>query len=285
VSRLVRGIVDRSFSLEGSSGKGVIVVHGLTGAPGEMKYLARQLHRRGFSIRAPQLAGHGADARALLRTGWRDWLESVAEAYEALRREVDEVSIAGICVGGALGIALAAEQAAVKAVAVYSMTFRYDGWNMQRWYSAIAPYAEPFADLPLLRRMSFREPSPFGLKDEKLRKAVEKSSTSLIEGALDRLPLGSLCQMHRLALHCEKVGARVTQPVLLLHAREDDMADPRNATRLRDALAGRVDLRLVEDSYHMLHVDKQRDLVADATARFFGASEERAGRRRVRAKA
>lgn len=278
----LRKPADRSFRLHGSLGKGVVLIHGLTGAPGEMKYLARQLHRRGFSVRAPQLAGHCADARALLRTGWRDWLDSVHAAFEALRSEVDEVYAAGICVGGALGIALAAERPELSGVAVYSMTFHYDGWNMRHWYSAVVPWLEPFANLPGIRRLSFREPYPFGLKDEKLREAVERAPHSVIDGALDRLPLGSMYQMHRLGQHVERVGSHVAQPVLILHAREDDMSDPRNALRLRAALAGPVDLRLVEDSYHMLHVDKQRDAVASATAAFFGAEEIGAARRRLR---
>ena len=265
--------IDYGFKLSGSTGKGVLLIHGLTGAPAEMKYLARRLHRRGFSVHAPQLAGHCQDYAALLRTTWHDWLASVEAAHAALRADVDEVYAAGICVGGALGLALAAKQRALKAAAVYSMTFRYDGWNMRRWYDAAARLLEPFANLPGVRRFSVGEPYPYGLKDERLRGAVEQSQGGLIEGALDRLPFGALYQMHRLARHVERVGAGVTQPVLLLHSREDDMSHPRNAERLRAALAGPVDLRLVEDSYHMLHVDKQRNLVADWTARFFGAGE------------
>jgi carboxylesterase len=275
----VSTVVDRSFALEGSLGKGVVLVHGLTGAPGEMKYLARKLHRRGFSVSAPQLAGHGDDEAALLRTTWRDWLGSVDAAWAELRRKVDEVYVAGICVGGALGVALAAERPELKAVAVYSMTFRYDGWNMRRWYSAAVPLLEHVANLPGIRRLSFEEPYPFGLKDEKLREAMARAPKAMIDGALSRLPLGSLYQMHRLGLHVEKVGRRVTQPVLIMHAHDDDMSDPRNAVRLRAALGGRVDLQFVTDSYHMLHVDQQRDLVADATARFFGAKESVAVRR------
>jgi carboxylesterase len=49
------------------------------------------------------------------------------------------------------------------------------------------------------------------------------------------------------------------------------MSHPRNALRLRARLAGEVELRLLDDCYHMIHVDRQRDLVADLTADFFGA--------------
>lgn len=260
-----------SFSLRGALGKAVLLIHGLTGAPGEMKFLAKRLHRRGFSVDAPLLAGHGRDAAHLLATNWRDWLESLDEAYSRLSREHDEVYVAGICAGGALGLALALEEPAIAGAAVYSMTYRYDGWNMKRWYSAIAPIAEPLGGLPLLRGISFPEPYPFGLKDERLRESVAASQGSLIPGALDRFPLGALAQMHRLSAHLDRVAAQIRTPTLILHAREDDMSHPRNALRLRARLGGPVDLHLLDDCYHMIHVDQQRDLVGDMTADFFGA--------------
>src|SRR5512135_580609 len=95
-------VKDYSFQLRGSLGKGVLLVHGLTGAPGEMKFLARRLHRCGFHVAAPLLAGHGSDEVHLLRTTWHDWLETLRVAFLRLRDDVDEIYVAGICVGGAL---------------------------------------------------------------------------------------------------------------------------------------------------------------------------------------
>lgn len=260
-----------AFALRGGLGKAVLLIHGLTGAPGEMKFLAKRLHRRGFSVEAPLLAGHGRDAAHLLSTGWRDWLASLDEAYQRLRREHDEVYVAGICAGGALGLALAAEEPGVAGAAVYSMTYRYDGWNMKRWYSAIAPVAEPFAGLPLIRRLSFAEPYPYGLKDERLREGMAATQGAVIPGALDRFPLGAMAQMHRLSAHLDRVCGEIRTPTLILHAREDDMSHPRNALRLRSRLTAPVELHLLDDCYHMIHVDRQRDLVGDMTADFFGA--------------
>jgi carboxylesterase len=260
-----------SFRLKGPLGKAVLLIHGMTGAPGEMKFLAKRLHRRGFSVAAPLLAGHGTDEAHLLASRWQDWLDSTRQAFDALKADHDEVYVAGICVGGALGLALAAEERAVAGAAVYSMTYRYDGWNMKRWYGAIAPLAKPFAGLPGVRRISFAEPYPFGLKDERLREGMAATQGAVIPGALDRVPLGAMREMHRLADHIDRVGRAVTQPTLILHARDDDMSHPRNALRLGRALGGHVDLRLLDDCYHMIHVDRQRDLVGDLTADFFGA--------------
>jgi carboxylesterase len=263
---------DLTFRLPGTGGKAVLLIHGMTGAPGEMKFLAKRLHRRGLSVAAPLLAGHGVDEANLLRTSWQDWLGSVREAYRALRQDHDEVYLAGICVGGALGLALAAEDPSVAGTAVYSMTYRYDGWNMKRWYSAVAPYVEPFAGLPLIRKLSFVEPYPFGLKDERLRDGMAATQGAVIPGALDRVPLGAMAEMHRLSQHLDAAARMIHQPTLILHARDDDMSHPRNAHRLKAALGGPVELHLLDDCYHMIHVDRQRDLVGDLTADFCGAA-------------
>ena len=262
---------DRSFKAAGKNGKGVLLVHGLTGAPGEMKFVGKHLVKRGFAVSAPHLAGHGSDEKALLRTGWRDWLDSLQPAYEALAAEVDEVYVAGICVGGSLALMLAADRPKIAGAAVYSIAFEYDGWNMPP-VMTVASLIQYVANLPLVRTMSFVEPYPYGLKDERLREMVQKSPESVIAGALDTMPMGSLYQMYRLGHHLEKVAPRIKTPTLILHARDDDMCHPRNATRLQSVLGGPAQVRLVEDSYHMIHVDRERDLVAQMTAEFFMAT-------------
>jgi carboxylesterase len=266
-------LTDRGFTIAGGA-KGVLLIHGLTGAPAEVRFLARRLNRQGFTVHAPNLPGHASDAE-LLTTTWRDWYVGVRAAYLRLRDEVEEVYCAGVCVGGALALLLAAEFPEIRGVAVYSMTFEYDGWNMARW-AAAAPVIQVVANLPLIRRISFAEPYPFGLKDERLRKRAAEAQGELIEGALDRFPLAALFQMYRLGRQVERIGRQVKCPVLIAHAVDDDMAHPRNAERLARAIGGPVELLMLDDSYHMIHVDRQRDEVAAATARFFEADPAQA---------
>ena len=261
---------DLSFHVGGDRRQGVLLLHGLTGAPGEMRLLGRRLQRAGFRVAAPLLAGHGHDKATLLRTGWRDWLASARAAYLELAAEVDQVYVAGICVGGALGVALCREFPEIRGAAVYSMTFEYDGWNMPR-LGAFAPVLQLVAHLPLIRQIDLAEPYPYGLKDLRLRELASRAPEQLIPGAIDKLPLGSLYEMYRLGRYVERIAPMVATPTLIVHAREDDMSHPRNADRLQAALGGRTELLILEDSYHMVHVDRQHALVAEQTAAFFGA--------------
>src|SRR5476651_6076 len=185
---MTTAIKDRSFRIDGDSGKGVMLIHGLTGAPQEMKSVGRVLHKRGFSLCGPMLAGHGGTEADVLKTDWRDWVDSAAAAYETFAREVDEVYVAGICAGGAIGLELCAQFPQIKGAAVYSMLFEYDGWNMPK-ITLGAPVIQAVANLPLLRSLSFVQPAPYGFKDERLRGLAANALESLIPGALDRMPL------------------------------------------------------------------------------------------------
>ena len=146
-----------------------MLIHGLTGAPQEMKAVGRVLHKRGFSLcgahagRPRRDRGRRAEDR-LARLGRFD----AAIAYERFSREVDEVYVAGICAGGAIGLELCAEYPEIRGAAVYSMLFEYDGWNMPK-ITLGAPLIQAVANLPLLRSLSFVQPQPYGFKDERLR--------------------------------------------------------------------------------------------------------------------
>ncbi|MGQ9499158.1 MAG: alpha/beta hydrolase [Dissulfurimicrobium sp.] len=59
-------------------------------------------------------------------------------------------------------------------------------------------------------------------------------------------------------------------PTLILHSQEDDLASKKNALYMRNNI-GASDVRLVllDDCYHMLPIDNQRDVVAAETVAFF----------------
>src|SRR5206468_3671042 len=72
-------LTDRGFTLAGGN-KGVLLIHGLTGAPAEVRFLAKRLNRQGFTVHAPNLVGHASEDE-LLSTPWRDWYAGVRAAY------------------------------------------------------------------------------------------------------------------------------------------------------------------------------------------------------------
>lgn len=110
---------------------GVLLVHGLTGTPAEMRLLAKGLNREGFTVYAVQLAGHCGSMQDLVQTRWTDWLASVQSALLRFVPHVDRVVVGGLSMGALLSLAVAASHPRqVAGVAALSTTFRYDGWSI-----------------------------------------------------------------------------------------------------------------------------------------------------------
>lgn len=65
--------------------------------------------RRGFSVQAPLLPGHGENWHAMTEVRLQDWIEAVRLTYLSMRNDERPVAIIGFCLGGALALRLAGE--------------------------------------------------------------------------------------------------------------------------------------------------------------------------------
>jgi carboxylesterase len=61
---------------------------------------------------------------------------------------------------------------------------------------------------------------------------------------------------------------RVRQRTLIVHSRQDDYAALDNAVFLQGELSGKVDMVVLEDSYHMVTLDKERHVVVERARAF-----------------
>ncbi len=259
------------FFFEGGS-SGVLLIHGLTGTPMEMRLLGKGLNRAGFSVHGMQLAGHCGNVDDLLATGWRDWYASVEQAADAMLEKVDHLFVGGLSMGALLALKLAADRPRqIAGVGVYGATFRYDGWSIPR-------LARLSFMLPLLKRFgigrgrSFMEQPPYGIRDERLRAQI---SSAMLGGdsaaaGLPGNPWYSLAEMYRLAANVRRQLPQVTAPCLVAHASEDDVASVKNAELVLRGVDAPTELLLLDDSYHMITIDRQRRTLIDRSAAFFG---------------
>jgi carboxylesterase len=258
------------FFAEGTNGKAVLLIHGMTGAPAEMRLVARHLNRRGYTVYAPLLAGHGKDIEELRRISWQDCLVTVQRAAERLSGHTTEMFAAGICAGGKLALLAAHHNPGLfRALAVYSPCFVYDGWAVPFYFSMLGRLIGPLSRLPLLDRLTISELPSLGIKDDRLRELVKAMSA---EGVTEKVPTQSFLEMHRLSGALKKQLPLMRTPTLILQSREDDLSSPRHARYISRHIGAPNQLRWVEDSYHMIHIDRQHHQVADCTADFFEAN-------------
>ena len=254
-----------AFTLHGSRDAAVLLIHGVTGSPVEMKYVAKALHRRGYTVSAPLLAGHGIDAATLRASTWSDWYRSVSVAADQLARSFERIYVAGVCIGGLLGMHLAARDSRIRAATVYSPLFNYDGWNTPFYYR-LNEFTVPLAvHLGVSRWISLRERHPFGIKSSRRRALLADG----MRGTLPAFPVDTLHQNLQLIRATRAILPRVSVPALVIHAQEDDLSSPANALYLQRHIGGPCEIAWMHNSYHMVHVDQEHPEVASRTCAFF----------------
>ena len=258
-------INDRSVLLKGGS-VGILLVHGLGGTPVEMRMTARGLQKAGFTVLCCQLAGHCGTEADLLATGWEDWFASVEAGYQRLKGECESVFAGGLSMGAMLALHLAAQKPDLAGVLCFAPTLWYDGFSLP-WTRI---FLRPLIWTPAGQKYRFIEHEPYGVKDERIRAAVVKSlqSGSSEEAGLLGTPSQSLQQFWKMIDVVKPELGSIKQPVFIAHAREDDIASLKNTIYLQSNLGGLVDTLVLDDSYHLVTIDRQRDIVVDRAISF-----------------
>ncbi len=264
-------ITNAEFRMKGGDA-GVLLIHGLTGTPTEMRWVGQGLNRAGFTVYGMQLAGHCGDEDDLLDTRWQDWIQSVRDAVDQFRPTVSHLFVAGLSMGAVLALKIAIERPEeIDGLGIYGASFRYDGWSIPAW-SRIGAYLLPLArPLHIGRHRRFLEQPPYGIKDDKLRKFIFErmaGGDSAAAGLIGN-PWHSLADMYELSGIVRRQLPRVRAPCIVIHAANDDVASAKNAHLVVDRVSAPTELVLLENSYHMITIDRERHIVFKRSAEFF----------------
>lgn len=259
----------REFFLPGS-GVSALLVHGLTGTPFEMRYLGERLSAAGVRVFAVRLAGHGGTPEELGATSHHHWYESVVDGCERLRAYGDPIVVVGLSAGGVLATRLALDQGdALSGVVMLAPAFFLPFW--QRAALAAIKRLGPRAGMIYLRATAGAD-----IHDAAARQIHPSARLMPLSAAL------SLCEMS--ALVRPRLG-RLAQPTMLVHSRRDHTCPFDKNVEYVMANLGSVRKRLIalEESYHVITVDTEKDRVGNEVLSFirelFGgetAEDERA---------
>ena len=248
----------RPFDLAGDpGGVGVLLIHGFTGTPFEMRYLGARLAERGFTVVGPRLPGHGTRVEDLDATTARHWVGAVDRAFTDLRARCAEVAVVGQSLGGLLTLDLAARRSSeILAVASLAAPLWLGGLA-----TAVVRAAQPGQPLAGLRRLP-----KLGGSDVRARDARRANP------AYRAVPMRALRELVDFMQQVEGELAAVTAPTLILHAADDHTAPVACAARISGAVGATVvRRRILTRSFHLVTLDGARDVVVAEVAAFIAA--------------
>jgi carboxylesterase len=89
-----------------------------------------------------------------------------------------------------------------------------------------------------------------------------------VDAGLLATPSSALRELWRLVAELKPWLSQIKQRVLIIQAREDETASLKNAEYLQRHLGGPVEALILDDSYHLITIDRQRGLVMQRAAEF-----------------
>ncbi len=272
--RNIDSIPDSSFFMEGDHNL-CFLIHGLTGTAREMHSIGTRLNKHGFSIASPMMYGHNRSLSVLKRLRWQEIYEAIKNDFLKYVPRFDNIFVAGLSFGSLIGLLLAYEfPEKIRAINCFSPTLFFDGWNTPKT-RVLLPL---IFKTPLKYYFYLKEEHPYGIKNERLRKKIAGfyENAGLFDYSKVHLygypviPVSSMYQNRLLAEHIAKILPAIKIPIQILQAKDDDITSPKNSFFLHDHI-GSKDKRviLLENSYHIIIADQEREMVAEEALAFF----------------
>jgi carboxylesterase len=233
----------RAFDL-GEGDIGVLLVHGFTGTPVEMRFLGDQLAESGFRVNGMLLPGHGTRVDDLDRTTWREWADAVEDAFDTLALSCRRVAVVGQSLGGLLALHLASRRSDVAAVGSLATPL---------WLEGLSARVAKWAASGALRGIS-AVPKLYGsdCRDPRVRRE---------NPAYDAIPMHGLAQLAEYMHVASDALDKIRAPVLVVHGMHDHTAPVACAARIAERTSA-VRVRILPRSYHLITADVERDIVA-----------------------
>lgn len=247
---------------------GILLFHGIAGMPEEFRYISNVLGREGYVISAPLIPGLGCGTDVSHFATWENWIEAAEKSLAELETKCDQVVVGGLSAGATVALELCSRYPSrIAGVVLLAPTLKVNGFSIP-WTFKLFTICQHSA---LARLFNFTEREPFGLKDERIRRmAIDAMRAASVGTAEQFFQVNGMIfyQLRRLCRQLRGKLTKIVMPTLIIHPREDDQSAISNAFYLQKRLKGPMEVVVLHDSYHVITLDRQRQLVADKISSF-----------------
>ena len=243
----------------------VLLFHGLTGSPFELKKYGQFLYNNGYDIYADCIPGHGDNFEEIYTVTYQSWLDFAYSNFEKLRTKYENVFVSGLCLGAVLAVAVGEKyKEQVAGIIALSTTLYLDGWRLP-WYKCLIPMG---ISTILRYYYNYPECEPHGIKNEKTRSVIKKLLAKGDVGMND-FPMTGFYELLKLSSYVRKNLKEFNTPILLIHSKEDDLTSTKSAKIVYNNISSSdKEMIILDNSYHMVLYDNDKQFVFDKALGF-----------------
>jgi carboxylesterase len=222
-----------AFMLKGSS-TGILLFHGFTATPLEVRGLADAINARlGWTVFAPLLPGHGTSPQDLAATRYTDWIQCAEDSLETLKSSTSSWYVGGESMGGLLALYLLAGHPEITAGAAFAPALMIPGTFKAK----------------LLKHFIFGSP----------KQRLEPTKEGYLPWQGYRInPLSAVAELGCLQSRVKSKLSEIRQPLLIIQGKDDETIDHRSASMVYNAVSSHERLFFEpENCSHSVLLNKQ----------------------------
>lgn len=228
-----------SFLLPGGE-DGIVLLHGFTASPVEVRQLADFLNAHEYTVSGPLLPGHGTHPDDLNRVKFEDWVRFSEAAVEALKTNCRRVFIGGESMGGLVAMRVAELHPELAGVLLYSPGLKAN--NI--WATPLFKHFIKYLKKP-------------------------EAGNGFVWSGYNVYPLGGADEMRKLQKVVANNLEKITQPVLLMMSKADTMVPQTVTETIKHSVSSDiVDVHIFEESDHCILLDKDNQAAFEITLAF-----------------
>ena len=192
---------------------GVVLVHGFTGSPFDLKPMGEFLSQRGLTVSGVRLQGHGTRHQALRLTNRFDWYYSLKRVIDELRPKVKKIFLVGFSMGGNLTLLFTKLEKGIDGLVLINTPIYTKPGRLMFWF------------IPFIKNFKKYTTKKWA-KD--IKDYFEKGS----QGSYTRIPLDSAWQYYKLVQETKEILPDIDLPVYIFQSMNDSVINPRSADYL-----------------------------------------------------
>jgi len=236
-------LLNKPFYFEGRNHKAVILIHGWTSVPYEVRRLGKFLNKKGYTVSAPLLHGHGTVPKDLEKTRWTDWLQDITKTYNKLKKTHSKIYVVGTSIGANLAVILAKNKSDISGLVLMAMPYKI------RLEKAVLFFAKFLALFKKYNKKFY--PPTFG---------VATSITRLI--SYQTYPIKSAFEAFVLIKISRKELPKITQPCFMMQSSSDHIVTKKSLEKIYAAIGSKIKKKkYIKKAYHTFITDIKNENV------------------------
>jgi len=244
-------VLGRSFYFPGTNGKAVLLIHGWTSVPYEVRRLGMFLNEKGYTVSGPVLKGHGTHPKDLKDVRWEEWLEDVRIAYDSLKKDHQKIYVAGTSMGANLAVMLAKDQPEIAGLVLMAMPHTIRNEKAATWLARVVSIFKAY-------QKKYYPPS-FGDR---------RFITRLISYQI--YPIKSVLEVFRMTAEVRRELPNISQPCLIMQSTSDHIVTKDSLEKIFSEIGSTVkQKKYIDKAYHTFISDIRNEHVFEDIFDFF----------------